>query len=289
MGLFKSDKNPCPICAGATPRLFPTKVEGQSLCKACDSVISMEDLLKKELTLTTLREHLAYRKENEALHKTFSPSRIIEFNNALFLKVRMCIDESQGLWYLEGGENPPIFQIDDLVSFRFKEDERTVIQVDRNGYKTYPSYVDNFAKQYSGIVGGLYAFSDTLNRLDGNKDNDKERPKIKAPINTFYLEYTVSNKYWKCVKHNFGAPSLINDNINGFLQNYAIAKAIVEEASQALLTLFPGTSTISGDRTNTDNGVSNLVEDLKKFKDLLDMNIITQEEFDAKKKKILDL
>ena len=43
---------------------------------------------------------------------------------------------------------------------------------------------------------------------------------------------------------------------------------------------------------STKNGVNNAVssaDELKKFKDLLDMGVITQEEFDAKKKQLLGL
>ncbi|MFA9380749.1 MAG: SHOCT domain-containing protein [Acetanaerobacterium sp.] len=289
MGLFKSNKNPCPICGGATPRLFPRKVEGQPLCKECDNTISMEDSLKKELTLVALREHLDYRKQNAELHKAFSQSRVIDFNNALFLKKRICIDDAQGLWYLEEGENPPIFHIDDMVSFRFKEDARVVIQLDKNGYKTHPSVVDSFAKQYGGVVGGLYAFSNTLNRLDGNKDNDKNEPKIYAPISTFHLEFTVNNEYWKILQHNFGAPGLVNNDIPGFLRNYSCARAIVDDASQELLSLFPGAPAQGAADEGTDISTADLADDLKKFKDLWDMGIITQAEFDAKKKLLLGL
>jgi len=49
-----------------------------------------------------------------------------------------------------------------------------------------------------------------------------------------------------------------------------------------------GSDTSSEGRDGQSN-VSNIAEDLKKFKELLDGGIITQEEFNAKKKQLLNL
>ncbi|MPM78675.1 hypothetical protein SDC9_125686 [bioreactor metagenome] len=241
------------------------------------------------MTLTALREHLAYRKQNAELHKTFSQSRVLDFNNALFLKQRLCIDDTQGLWYVEDGENPPIFRIDELVSFRFKEDEMVVIQVDRNGRKTNPSVVDSFMKQYGGFVGGLYTFSNAINRLNPNKDKDNSEPKICAPVNNFHLEFTVTNQYWKVLRRSFGAPGIVDNNIAGFMQNYAQARAIVEAASEELLSLFPGAAAQGAAGGSGGSNASTIADNLKKFKELLDGGIITQEEFNAKKKQLLGI
>jgi len=285
MGLFSNKNKPCPICGEATPRLFSFKVEGSPLCGDCDNAISMEEALKKDLTIDTLREHLEYRKQNAALLESLALSNELNFNDALFLKQRLCIDAGQGLWYIADGENPPIFRMDELQSFCLKEDERVVIQVDKNGYQTYPSVVDSFIKQFGGIVGGLYSFTHTLNHLNGNQDKDNNEPKINAPINNFYLEFTLNNKYWQKLRRNFGAPGLINNDIPAFLQGYAKARAIVEVASQEMLCFFPQ-APVAG---QTESSVDDLADNLKKFKDLLDAGIITQSEFDQKKKQLLEL
>ena len=36
MGLFSNKKKLCPICGNPTPRLLPTKIEGEAICKECD-------------------------------------------------------------------------------------------------------------------------------------------------------------------------------------------------------------------------------------------------------------
>ena len=62
MGIFTNDKKGCPICGNATPRLFPTKVEGLPLCKECAAKINMESSMLKNLTINELWDHLDYRK-----------------------------------------------------------------------------------------------------------------------------------------------------------------------------------------------------------------------------------
>ena len=41
MGLFSNNKKLCPICGNPTPRLLPTKIDGQPICKECDSKIDL--------------------------------------------------------------------------------------------------------------------------------------------------------------------------------------------------------------------------------------------------------
>ena len=41
MGLFSNNKKLCPICGNPTPRLLSTKIDGQPICKECDSKIDL--------------------------------------------------------------------------------------------------------------------------------------------------------------------------------------------------------------------------------------------------------
>ena len=43
MGLFSNNKKLCPICGSPTPRLLATRIEGQPICKECDSQIDLPD------------------------------------------------------------------------------------------------------------------------------------------------------------------------------------------------------------------------------------------------------
>lgn len=41
MGLFSNKKKLCPICGNPTPRLLPTKIEGEAICKECDAKVDL--------------------------------------------------------------------------------------------------------------------------------------------------------------------------------------------------------------------------------------------------------
>ena len=74
MGIFTNEKKGCPICGNATPRLFPTKVEGLPLCKECAAKINMESSMLKNLTINELWDHLDYRKANSEAFGAFTAS-----------------------------------------------------------------------------------------------------------------------------------------------------------------------------------------------------------------------
>ena len=43
MGLFSNKKKLCPICGNPTPRLLPTKIEGEAICKECDGKVDRSE------------------------------------------------------------------------------------------------------------------------------------------------------------------------------------------------------------------------------------------------------
>lgn len=91
----------------------------------------------------------------------------------------------------------------------------------------------------------------------------------------------------KITLNNFSEPTCYIDFINGaeFKKDGSIYKIIVENAQQilSLLELI-----VNSNNTNLDN-ISEPIEEIKKYKELLDQGIITQDEFDKKKKELLNL
>ena len=57
MGLF-GKKQECPICGEPTPRLLPTEIEGQPICKECSKKASMQRQILEKITLEEYKEHL---------------------------------------------------------------------------------------------------------------------------------------------------------------------------------------------------------------------------------------
>lgn len=77
-------------------------------------------------------------------------------------------------------------------------------------------------------------------------------------------------------------PIIMQDKINNIVK----PKTIVNTTVNADTTPTPNVDTTSVKTNSTTIGVA---DELKKYKDLLDAGVITQEEFDAKKKQLLDL
>ena len=125
MGIFTNEKKGCPICGNATPRLFPTKVEGLPLCKECAAKINMESSMLKDLTINELWDHLDYRKANSETFGAFTDNETHGMGNYV-----LHMDTDKRLFYIADGNpsNPALFKFEELVSFNLMEDGRTVIQ-----------------------------------------------------------------------------------------------------------------------------------------------------------------
>lgn len=284
MSLFKNDKKPCPICGSPTPKIFPTKIEDLPICKECDNKISMENKQKDDLTLDKLREHLAYRQKNAELHSAFCESRKV--STGMFGST-ICIDDEQKLWYIAEGENSPIFRFDELTSYLLREDNSPIERGAAGGRQTYPGILQNRALY--DITDSMQRLGDSLGRINGSRNNTASashpaEQQMQAPIRNVVLEIEVSNTYWKERMLTFGAPGLFDNDIRRFYVDYQNKLAEINEFTQALFSFFPGKPAV-----NTAAAGISVADELKKFKELLDMGAITQSEFDLKKKELLNL
>jgi hypothetical protein len=226
MELFKYDKKPCPICGEPTPKIFPSKIENQSLCKECSDKISMEDHLKNLLTLDTLQKHLAYREKNAELHKNFTETR--SASTGLFGRT-ICIDDSQQLWYIKGCGNEPIFRFHELVRYTLLEDNHIIERGSLGGRKTNPSIV------MDGVLGEL-KHQHTRNNRRGSYASLEE--KIEAPVQTIWLEIEVDNIYWNKRKLRFNAPDVVDNDITRYVMDYTINLTKIRELTQAITSFF---------------------------------------------------
>ena len=71
MGLFSNNKKLCPICGNPTPRLLPTKIDGQPICKECDSKIDLPAGAVNQMSLTDFKKYLVDFQDNQALQAEF--------------------------------------------------------------------------------------------------------------------------------------------------------------------------------------------------------------------------
>lgn len=216
MSLFKNEKKLCPVCGNPTPKIFPTNIAGQPICRICENKISMEDSLKFMLTLNKLREHLSYREQNFELHKIFTQTRKASTG---ILGTTICIDDNKQLWYIADCGNEPIFMFDELVSFTLLEDNHILERGSLRGIDTFSSILDG--------------------QWNGRNIRKAPEKKIEPPVHTVWLEIEVDNIYWNKFRLRFDSPSIVDNDFNRFVLDYNRFLAEVDRLLQAITTFFP--------------------------------------------------
>ena len=156
-----------------------------------------------------------------------------------------------------------------------------------------------------------------------SSQTEEEKPKApKKPIDSLKLNVTLNNPYWKSKVYNVSLPSIeseeeIREWVNDYKNTFAAAvdtceamagimgvktgkqmMAAIKEKAEAILAVQEAEAAAKEAeaanqvaeaaakiaKTADDNAA---IEMLKKWKELLDMGAITQEEFDVKKKELL--
>lgn len=88
MGLF--DKKYCDFCGEKIGLLGNRKLEDGNMCKKCAKKISPWLTGRKGYTVEEMKEHLAYREDNEKKVADFNPTRV------LGLETKVYLDEDKG-------------------------------------------------------------------------------------------------------------------------------------------------------------------------------------------------
>lgn len=265
MGFFSNKDKACPICGGATPRLLAKKFEGQPICSACADNILADDELIHSWTLEDLRKHLKLREENKILLESFTPSRMVEY------EYEAVIDDAKGLFYIKQWteDNPPIFRFEDIAGFTIELGYHTVESWSRGMMRT------QFKPLELGVMGGIAALAEAFSD-DDNKKNEYENLRVTLKVNTPYLqEYELCNL------------SVDGRGQTEYANDLAQEMAKVNTICNLIISLTTGAGETPQNVTAPQ--VNKTVDDIKKFKELLDAGIITQDEFDTKKKQLLGI
>lgn len=276
MGLFTNKDKACPICGNGTPRLLATKIEGQPICSNCNDKILADNGMVDNWTLEDLKEHLAYRSENKKLVESFTPTRTVTHERD------MVIDDAHQLFYFKNWtvDNPPVFKFSDITGFN--------IQL---GYDTVETWYKGMERTpYQPTSNGLLAGISALASIAGVDKSDKDESvydnlKVTLQIDTPYL-----HEYELC------SISVSGQNQVAYMDDVARQMSKVNSLCNLLIALSKeadkgaGTSPGgAGAQAGTASDTNQVVEDLKKFKELMEAGVISAEEFEAKKKQLLGI
>ncbi len=302
MGLF-SKKPPCPICGGKIPMILPTKIEGEYICNNCYGRIDMGADKESNLTMQGFREYLAFYDQNQILKGQFVIDQQIDFG---LWDTKMIFDHQNRLFCMSKNPDKTVFEGKQLKSFTIKEDSTPLFEGSAAGIRRYTSTVTERAMAMAPQIAQFAAnrqMARTLDRLDDGKVNNSAPVQyfdIPEPFQAFNVELHFDHPYWTVLKCDMDGPRFNNTlpDVNNYLRSYQQSIEEIERLVAALrMVAFPGVPEQSVGPGMMGTGVlhasmappADAIEEIKKYKALMEDGVLSQQEFEAKKKQLLGI
>lgn len=315
MGLFTNNKKLCPICNNPTPRLLSTKIEGMPICKECDRKVDLPDGALNQMSLSDFQEYMAFYEENQILRDTFSETYSFSFG---FGRGYFVIDGNNRLFRLRRDDNSLVMKYTELKAFRILEDNNILFDSTETALKYYPSDVPEriheMAPQIAQFVIRMreYEMLERMERMQERREREGENPPpsrpyhprprfdVPVPFRHFYVEVALDHPYWAGYRWEISGPSMdqYNPDIDSYLREYETKVEELHGLAVNLMELIcPGAPEICGYDTAADTPVpvtpaaaeNDVIEQIQKYKALLDAGVLTEDEFAAKKKQLLGI
>ena len=302
MGLF-SKKPPCPICGGKIPLILPSKIEGEYICNNCYNKIDMDADKESNLTMQGFREYLAFYDQNQILKGQFVVSERIDFG---LWDTKIIFDYQNKLFCMSKNPDKTVFEGRQLKSFTIREDSTPLFEGSAAGIRRYTSTVTERAMAMAPQIAQIAAskrMARTLDRLDDGKVNNSTPVQyfdIPEPFQAFHVELHFDPSYWTVLKCDMDGPRFNNTlpDVNNYLRSYQQSIEEIEKLVAALrMVAFPDAAEQSIGPGMVGMGVlqtnmappADAIEEIKKYKALMEDGVISQQEFEAKKKQLLGI
>lgn len=303
MGLF-SKKPPCPICGNKISWFLPSKIEGEYVCDTCNNKIDMETDKKIHLTMQGFREYLVFYDQNQQLRGQFFVSERIDFG---LLDTKIIFDYQNRLFCMSKSPDKTVFEGKQLKSFTIKEDNIPLFEGTANGIKRYASTVPERAMALAPQITQFMMnrqIVKAIDKLDSDKENNRPASlphfDVPEPFRAFYVELYIDHPYWSVIRCDMGGPRFSNDrpDVNDYIRSYQRSIEEIEKLVSALrMVAFPnameqsvGLGTVGTQVVHTTiTPPADAIEEIKKYKALMEEGIISQQEFDLKKKQLMGI
>ena len=302
MGLF-SKKLPCPICGGKISWFLPSKIEGEYICETCYSKIDMESDKASQLTMQGFKEYLAFYYQNQLLRNQFVISERIDFG---LWDTKIIFDYQNNLFCMSKNPDKTVFEGKQLKSFIIKEDSTPLFEGTAEGIRRYASTAPERAMALAPQISQFMMnrqMARALDKLDDGKENwtaPIQCFNVPEPFRAFNVELHFSHPYWTVIKCDMDGPRFNNTHpdVNDYILSYQRCIEEISKLLDALKTVaFPNAPEQSfglvaaGAQTlqATVAPHTDTIEEIKKYKSLMEEGIISQQEFEAKKKQLLGI
>ncbi len=302
MGLL-GKREPCAICGGKVKGLLPWKIEGNYICDDCHGVIDAQD--GNDFTMEQFLKYRDFREQNHALKEQFTISQTIDFG---FFGTKIVFDYEHGLFCMDKNLNKTIFHGSELKSFVISEDGMPLLEGSAKGLERHesnvPKRIDELLPQVNQMLMQRQ-MQETMERL-ANRNNDNRTTytssiDIPEPFKKFYIKLYFDHPYWKLIEFERTGPVLIGDlpDLTQYRLEYNEQVQHMEELAEALMRVaFPQAGEVAkagaapaaaAADAAAAQPAADAVSEIKKYKELLDAGIITEEEFAAKKKQLMGI
>lgn len=291
MGLF-TKKEPCAICGGKVKALFPHKIENQLVCKECYGTVHLPEGVEKTMTLEQFQKYREFRQGNDVLRRQFKNTQQVSLG--LFTG-HFVFDTENKLFCPNLDLANTIFEGKCIKSFVIREDNQPLYEGSAAGLICYDSAVNDRILALSPTITQV-AMMKQLHRLaDTVSDNERSSTScnqdIPKPFDKFYVEIRLDHPYWNVLTADMSGPDFntSDPSVDDYLRQYRDDAATMEQLAKALMAVaFPGAPEQRGSR-NTAAPAVDAVAEIQRYKELLDQGILTQEEFEAKKRELLGI
>lgn len=325
MGLFDK-KEPCAICGGKVKALFPWKIEGQLVCNACHGVIDMPEDRAKNLTMQQFIEYRDFREENHKLKDVFNTSLKIDFG---WLDDKIMFDHTNRLMCLDKNLDKTIFEAKHIRSFTIREDAYSLYEGSAAGLTCYPSSVPDRVNALIPQINQIRMQEQMRRNaefmrdmMDGERNNTSSYypvMDIPEPFDKFMVEIQLEHPYWRTLTLDMTGPrfSSTDPDVNEYMRSYQESSNTMQQLAQALMDLaFPGAPVqqpggmggqamygmdpMAAQTMNRSVSMGaqpvmasaapvDAVAEIQRFKALMDQGILTEAEFEAKKRQLLGI
>lgn len=300
MGLF-SKKPPCPICGGKISWLLPSKIEDEYICSICYSKIDMDAGKANALTMQGFRDYLAFYDQNQRLKDQFVISERVDFG---LWDTKIIFDHQNKLFCMSKNPDKTVFEGSQLKSFTIKEDNAPLFEGSVEGIRRYASTVPERAMALAPQINQFMMnrqMARALDRLDDGKENRTTPTQsfhVPEPFQSFNVELHFDHPYWTVMKCDMSGPRFdsTHPDVASYLRSYSNNVEELEKLVASLKAVaFPGAPEQSVDlgaaQTAQITPVApvDTIEEIKKYKALMEEGIISQQEFDAKKRQLLGI
>ncbi len=298
MGLF-TKKEPCAICGGKVKGLLPWKIEGQYVCDSCHGVVDVQKD-KEDMTMEQFRQYRAFREENQALKDQFTISQKVDFGA---FDTKLVFDFDHRLFCMDQHLGKTVFRGGEIKSFVIQEDGAPIFEGGPQGLVRYESIVPERLTMMAPQLNQILMQKQLEDQLNVGRDPDhRPAPRfydIPEPFKKFQVFIYVDHPYWSLLECDRSGPTFDNDypDVNDYMNRYQEGYWLMENLAQCLMTVAfpdaPAEGAQQGAQQETQPAAAapaqDAVSQLKQYKQLLDDGVITQADFDAKKKQLMGL